>query len=257
MRAPPQGAMGAFLRFIKDMDASARRAVIVTLILFAAILALLAFGRSGGFGAFDGAFEALERVSKSPLGPVGLIAVYVIGAYVGAPQFGLHAGAVLVFGPALGGLYAWSATVCSGTATFWTGRWAGEESVRRYAGPSANRLSAFIGRNAFLASALVRNVPTAPFIIVNMAFGVSRARYWPFIAGLALGSSPKIALVAFAGQSVFAALAGRPLIAAAAALAVAAGLIALASAGARVLRRLSKEDSNAQANSVDTRDDFG
>jgi uncharacterized membrane protein YdjX (TVP38/TMEM64 family) len=71
-----------------------------------------------------------------------------------------------------------------------------------------NRLSRFVGRNAFVGSFIIRNVPSAPFIVVNMAFGVSRARFASFILGCALGVLPKTALVAFFGGSFMTAVEG-------------------------------------------------
>jgi uncharacterized membrane protein YdjX (TVP38/TMEM64 family) len=67
---------------------------------------------------------------------------------------------------------------------------------------------ALIGRNGFLASLLVRLVPSAPFIVVNMAAGVTPMRTIDFAAGTALGIIPKIALTAFAGGAAFRALTG-------------------------------------------------
>ena len=64
-----------------------------------------------------------------------------------------------------------------------------------------------------LTSAIVRNVPTGPFLLVNMAFGVSNAKFRDYWIGMGLGIIPKIALVAFAGRSLLAALQGNILIA--------------------------------------------
>lgn len=184
------------------------RLVVLPAGLFGLILVLLMVGRAGGFGE-PGALAAL--IEGLPAGPVGLgvtVGVFCLGAYLGAPQFALVAGAVVAFGPGTGAVFAWLATMVSGSTTFWTGRMAGERALRRYGGGRADAVSSLLGRNAFAASALVRNLPTAPFIIVNMTFGVSHARFWPFFFGMALGSIPKIALIAFFGQSVAAALAG-------------------------------------------------
>jgi uncharacterized membrane protein YdjX (TVP38/TMEM64 family) len=65
-----------------------------------------------------------------------------------------------------------------------------------------------MSKNAFLASLLIRNVPSAPFIVVNMAFGAARVNFLAFIAGLTLGVLPKTALVAFGGAAIMAALEG-------------------------------------------------
>ncbi|MEZ5946777.1 MAG: VTT domain-containing protein [Hyphomonas sp.] len=137
-----------------------------------------------------------------------LILIFCVAAFIGMPQFALIALAVAVFGPWTGAAYSWVATLVSGALTFYTGRLAGEEMFRRYAGKSANRIAGFIGRNAFVASAVVRNVPTGPFLLVNMAFGVSRAGFWPYLAGMGVGALPKIILVAFAGRGLMAALQG-------------------------------------------------
>ena len=149
--------------------------------------------------------------------------VFCISAFIGVPQFALIAGAVAAFGPWTGAIYSWLATMVSGGLTFWLGRFAGEETFRRYAGNSAQRLSGFVGRNAFAASAIVRNVPTGPFIVVNMGFGVIGASFFAFWGGMALGIVPKIAVVTFLGESLGQAISGNPMIAVLAALA--AGLV--------------------------------
>ena len=71
-----------------------------------------------------------------------------------------------------------------------------------------NRISAFVGRNGFFASMIVRIVPSAPFIVVNMAAGISRMSYWAFIGGLGVGVIPKTAVIAFLGGSLMALIAG-------------------------------------------------
>ena len=64
--------------------------------------------------------------------------------------------------------------------------------------------------------------------MVNMAFGVSSAKYSNFALGMALGILPKIALIAFAGQSLFAAMKGNPGLAILAAIIAAAIYAAIA-----------------------------
>jgi uncharacterized membrane protein YdjX (TVP38/TMEM64 family) len=108
---------------------------------------------------------------------------------------------VVAFGPWLGFLYSWIATVASAAVTFYFGRLMGARALQRFGGVTANRVAEYVGKNAFYASFVIRNVPSAPFIVVNMAFGVSRASFSGFILGCALGVLPKTALVAIFGQS--------------------------------------------------------
>lgn len=219
--------MSGFLAFLNRMDATAWRAVGVTVALFVGVAVVLVLGKTGVLGTFEDFEHWLESLRNSGWGLPALIGVFCLSSFIGAPQFGLIAAAVVAFGPVGGFIYSWIATLVSGAMNFWLGRIAGENTFRKYAGQTANRMAGFIGRNAFLASMIVRNVPTAPFIVVNMAFGVSRAKFSHFMAGMAIGVLPKTALVAFAGGSVMAALGGSTWVAIAAALVAAFGWVGL------------------------------
>ncbi|MBO6729490.1 MAG: TVP38/TMEM64 family protein, partial [Maricaulis sp.] len=48
----------------------------------------------------------------------------------------------------------------------------------------------------------VRFVPSGPFIVVNMGFGVTRTPYWAFILGLAIGAACKIIIVSLGWQII-------------------------------------------------------
>jgi uncharacterized membrane protein YdjX (TVP38/TMEM64 family) len=91
---------------------------------------------------------------------------------------------------------------------FWLGRSAGARTLQMFSSESLDRFMALIARNGFLASLVVRVVPSAPFIVVNMAAGVTPIRVRDFAAGTALGIIPKIALTAFAGKSILHVLTG-------------------------------------------------
>lgn len=184
------------------------RHLIVPGLLVGVLLVVLALGRGGLIGDMAAIGDAAGQLGDSRYGIPLLIGMFCVGAYFGIPQFLLIAGAVVSFGPWAGFGLSWLATMCSGTLTFLTGRVLGEGAVRRFGGARLNRVSTFLGANAFFASALVRTVPAGPFVLVNMTFGASRARYLAFVGGMALGSLPKIALVAFAGKSLMAAMAG-------------------------------------------------
>ena len=71
-----------------------------------------------------------------------------------------------------------------------------------------DRFLALIAERGFAASLIVRLVPFAPFVVVNMAAGMTPMRLADFAAGTAIGILPKIALTAFAGGSLVAAFHG-------------------------------------------------
>lgn len=216
--------MNPFFKFLTRLDATAWRAVGVTSALLVGVLAVLLFGKlvlfNGEHDIFQDVQGILESLRTSPFGLLAVIVLFCVTAFLGAPQFGLIGAVVLAFGPVLGFCYSWIATLVSAAMTFWLGRVSGMTLVRRYGGDSIRRMSKFMGKNAFLASAIVRNVPTAPFIVVNMAFGVTEAKFLHFMAGAAIGIIPKTLLTALFGQVVVSSLAGNPVFAAIAVIAM-------------------------------------
>ena len=228
--------MNALIRFFTRMDARAARAVYISLGLFALVAAIFVVGKvvldiePGQIGEW---FEsAADQWYALPV----TIAIFTVLAFVGAPQFALIGAAVFAFGPVQGFLFSWIATICSATVTFYAGRIAGADAVRRYGGQTVNRISEFVGRNGFFASMIVRIVPSAPFIVVNMAAGASHMSYLAFIAGLGVGVIPKTALVAFAGGGLIALLSGGGWVAVLALVAVAAAWIGFMLMARRWLR---------------------
>ena len=123
-------------------------------------------------------------------------------AFLGVPQFVLVAAAVVAFGPWAGAAYSWLGTEVSSLVGFALGRRFGARVLRDYAGAGVNAFVDRVGRNGFWASLVVRLAPSAPFIVVNMAAGVTPMSWGAFAVGTGIGIVPKIALTAFAGQAV-------------------------------------------------------
>ncbi|MCA0369428.1 MAG: VTT domain-containing protein [Proteobacteria bacterium] len=195
--------------FLSNMEARRWRAVLATALLLGAMAALFAVGKSQlGLEAEDQLEAWLAGFRHGPWGLVAAIVVFTLSAFFGAPQFILIAACVVAFGPWFGFLYSWIATVVSAGVTYWLGRGPTARLLERHGGKTVGRLTRFVGKNAFYASFMIRNVPSAPFIVVNMAFGAARASFSGFLAGCALGVLPKTALVAFFGGSFMTAVSG-------------------------------------------------
>jgi uncharacterized membrane protein YdjX (TVP38/TMEM64 family) len=207
---PKPGLVAKLADFANNMDARAWRAVAISVAMVVVVAIMLVIGRLY-YGAEIEAFidSTLGEARRAHWGLPATILVFVLTAYVGAPQIVLIGACVVAFGPEQGFWFAWIATICSGATTYFTGRVASAETQKRFGGATGGRFTRFMGKNGFLASLIVRFVPTAPFIVVNMAFGAARVGFWAFIAGLALGVLPKTAIVAFAGDGIMDALEGK------------------------------------------------
>jgi uncharacterized membrane protein YdjX (TVP38/TMEM64 family) len=231
--------MKKFLAFLNNMDARAWRTVWVSLALLGGVGVLLVLGQTGVLGSAEDVQVFLQSLRDSPwtLALPGAVAGIVVTSFVGFPQFMLAGACVLAFGPLTGSVYALIGAVIASWIHFYIGRFGGAKLVERYGGNMLNRMSRFISRNDFIASAIVRNVPTGPPIIVNMAFGASNAKFWHFIAGAAVGSIPKILVVALLGQSLLSAISGAVGLAIGGVLAVVGTWIAIALAARKAVHK--------------------
>lgn len=209
-KAAPKGVPAKIAEFVNNMDARAWRAVAVSIAMVVVAAVILVIGRLY-YGAEIEAFidDTLGDARRAHWGLAAAILVFTLTAYVGAPQIVLIGACVVAFGPEEGFWYSWVATIVSGMATYFTGRLTSVETQKRFGGATGGRFTRFMGKNGFLASLIVRFLPTAPFVVVNMAFGAARVSFWAFIGGLALGVLPKTAIVAFAGDGILDALEGR------------------------------------------------
>ncbi|HEY9236217.1 MULTISPECIES: TVP38/TMEM64 family protein [Phenylobacterium] len=201
--------MGRFLRFLYEMDAKAWRTLLVSFVLFGGVGVVFLFGAQ--VLGFDGEATVERWLGLAADGPWALpVAVlsFAVLAFVGVPQFVLIAAAVVAFGAWAGFAYSWIGTMVSSLVGFYLGRAAGARALRTLSGESMQRFMDLVGRNGFLASLIVRLVPSAPFIVVNMAAGVTPMRMRDFAFGTAIGIVPKIILTAFAGNSIVRVLRG-------------------------------------------------
>jgi uncharacterized membrane protein YdjX (TVP38/TMEM64 family) len=204
--------MRRFLDFIMNMDARAWRTAGVSFLLFGGVGLVFLFGAK--MLGFDGEATVEHWMAAGGHGVWALpaaVAAFAALAFLGVPQIVLIAAAVVAFGPFTGMIYSWIGTMVSAMVGFGLGRGFGARVLRDFAGDRINRFVALIGRNGFFASMIVRLVPSAPFIVVNMAAGVTTMRVWAFAAGTAIGIVPKIVLTAFAGNAAIDAMRGEGL----------------------------------------------
>lgn len=204
--AVPIGDLSAQMRrllsFLSNMDAQAWRTLLVSFVLFGGVGLVFVFGAQ--VLGFNGA-ATVEQWMGAASGPWALpvaVLAFAALAFAGVPQIMLIAAAVVAFGSTRGFAYSWIGTMVSALVGFYLGRAAGAQALERFSGEGVQRFMRLIARNGFLASFIVRMVPSAPFIVVNMAAGVTPMRTLDFALGTALGIIPKIVLTAFAGGSI-------------------------------------------------------
>ena len=196
--------MRRLIAFLTNLDARAWRALLVSFLLFGGVGAVFLFG-AAALGLKHGGEEVERWMGAGLHGPWALLAAvggFTALAFLGVPQFVLVAAAVVAFGPWAGFGYSFVGNLVSAVIGFFVGRRFGARLLRDYAGRGVQDFMELVAKNGFWASAIVRLVPSAPFVVVNMAAGCTPMPVWSFVAGTALGSIPKLALTAFAGAQV-------------------------------------------------------
>lgn len=186
-------------------------AVVTSFVLGIGVLALAFFygGELLRVEGQDNVETLIVHAGEGPWAPLWVMLVFSALALAGVPQFILIAATVVVFGPLLGSVYSWIATLASALLGFVLGRLFAQRMMTRYGGARLNRLSTLIARHGILSSALVRNVPSGPFIMVNVAAGATRMSAAKYTIGTAIGIVPKIAFIGLIGTGVVDVLAQR------------------------------------------------
>ncbi|MGB0908507.1 MAG: TVP38/TMEM64 family protein [Maricaulaceae bacterium] len=195
--------------FFTQMDKQAARSLAVLAAMFAVVALLVwssrayinfeQFGLTAWLGAAQDTGWALPLT----------VFIFALAALIGTPQWILIAAAIVSFGPVTGGLYAWIATLISASLQFWAAKFIGANRLEKLSGDFIRRFISLIRKNGFWTSFAVRLVPTGPFILVNLAAGISGLRFWAFLAGSGIGIIPKILLVAMIAQGLVSASQGK------------------------------------------------
>jgi uncharacterized membrane protein YdjX (TVP38/TMEM64 family) len=194
--------------FLTNMDARAWRSLLVAFVLFGGVGVVFLAGAPALWLTGRAGVDRWLALAHGPWALPAAVAAFAALAFLGAPQVVLIAAAAVVFGPWLGSLYSWIGTFVSALIGFELGRLFGGGLIRDLRSRGVERFMALIGKNGFMASLIIRLVPAAPFIVVNMAAGTARVRRRDFALGTAVGILPKILLTAFAGGTVTAAFNG-------------------------------------------------
>jgi phospholipase D1/2 len=235
---------GMVQQFAPDTSASLMpgRRILALLCLLAVALALAwTWTPLADLVTRENVLEWAQDFARLSWAPILLILAYTPASYAMFPRWLITMVAVIAFGPWMGFLYGLCGMLVAGIASFLPGRLVRRDTVRRLAGPRLNRMSAALYHRGALAVAVVRLLPIAPFVVVNLVMGAMRIRLRDFVLGSLVGVLPGMLVATVLSEQVSRLLAEPSeingwLIAIAAAL-----LITLVYAGQRWLRKLDRE----------------
>jgi phosphatidylserine/phosphatidylglycerophosphate/cardiolipin synthase-like enzyme/uncharacterized membrane protein YdjX (TVP38/TMEM64 family) len=171
----------------------ARRPLVVAGFMLALIAALALLWRYTPLAAAvtaDNVIGIARVFAEHWWAPLMVVLAYTPASMVMFPRPLLTMAAVVVFGPWEGFAYAMTGVVLAGTAGYAVGRMVHRDTVRRLAGPRLHRLTGVLQRRGIVAVTLVRLVPIAPYLVVNVVMGAMRIRLHHFVLGTFLGMLP-------------------------------------------------------------------
>jgi uncharacterized membrane protein YdjX (TVP38/TMEM64 family) len=144
--------------------------------------------------------RVLETLSLHPWrGPI-VVTIFVLANAVLFPVTILIAGTAIAFGASSGFVWALAGSMCSAVAMFGAGHWLGRPVWKRLAGARMRTVADRLARGGLVAVFVMRNVPIAPFTVVNFVAGATPIRFRDYFLGTLLGMTPGIAALIFLGD---------------------------------------------------------
>lgn len=168
--------------------------------VIAAALALWRYTPLGDWADAERLGALLDRVGTSAWsGPI-VLACFVVGSFVVFPVTVLIAASAVALGPTAGFLWATAGSVLASALNYAAGRLLPERTLEHWLGNWLGKLSDRLRRGGIVPIMLIRNLPVAPFSVVNVVAGAFRVRLIDFLAGTTLGMLPGIAALTILGD---------------------------------------------------------
>jgi uncharacterized membrane protein YdjX (TVP38/TMEM64 family) len=183
---------------------SRRRVALRLAILPALVLGALLLAWRFGYFHLAGSEQLLGIVTRArhnPLAAPLYVIAFTVIATLGLPITVLSILGGALFGTLRGVVLAWIAAMLATVAAYALARSVGQDSVRRYLGRHhlLNRLNK---RSDFWALVGLRNLPVAPFAVLNYLAGLVGISLRLLLLATAIGTLPTLAAYAYAGAEL-------------------------------------------------------
>jgi uncharacterized membrane protein YdjX (TVP38/TMEM64 family) len=187
----------------KNNNDRARRAIIRLGALCVLVAIVLAFWRFSPLGELRDPLRLgvmLDQLSASPwAGPI-VVAGFLIGSFIVFPVTAMIAAAGIALGPTSGFLWASIGSLVGATVTYGIARMLPEKTIENWVGPWVGKMGRRFERGGIVTVMVARNLPIAPFTLINLVAGGARLPYRDFLIGTILGMGPIIAALTILGD---------------------------------------------------------
>ena len=118
--------------------------------------------------------------------PVVYMMIYAVGVCLFVPGTLLTGLGAAIFGAYWGFLYVWIGAMMGAGAAFFIGRTLGRDFAASLVGDKLKKYDDAIERNGF-ATVLYLRLVYFPFTLMNFGMGLTKVRFWDYVAGTGLG----------------------------------------------------------------------
>ena len=118
--------------------------------------------------------------------PVVYMMIYAVGVCLFLPGTLLTGLGAAIFGAYWGFLYVWIGAMMGASAAFFIGRTLGRDFAASLIGNKLKKYDDAIERNGF-ATVLYLRLVYFPFTPMNFGMGLTKVRFWDYVAGTGLG----------------------------------------------------------------------
>lgn len=144
----------------------------------------------------------LEGFRDSPVMVPVIIVIFLVCGLITAPINILLVASTVAIGPWITFGCGLSGALLSAVMAFWAGKRLGKPLLQKIAGEKLEKVSRKLAQRGIVSIALIRLVPVAPFLVVNMVAGFSKIRFFHFFFGSILGMVPGMFAVVWMTEQV-------------------------------------------------------
>jgi uncharacterized membrane protein YdjX (TVP38/TMEM64 family) len=141
-----------------------------------------------------------DNLRNSPWAGPLVVSGFLFGSFLVLPVTGMIAATGIALGPTDGLLWASVGSFVGATVNYGIARMLPDSTIESWVGPWVGRMGRRLQRGGILPVMVARNVPFAPFTLINIVAGGARIPYHEFLIGTALGMAPVIAALTILGD---------------------------------------------------------
>lgn len=185
------------------INAKTRKAILKAFFIFALLAAAIYLFRVSGLNeVLDKHWMDVHIRDQGISGDLLFLAIAAGFTAVGLPRqiIGFFAG--YVFGATMGTVMGTVGTALGCALSFYYARFAGREAIERRLGKKTAKLNAFLQRDPFQMTVVIRLLPVGSNILTNLLAGITSISSLSFLGGSALGYIPQTFIFALLGSGV-------------------------------------------------------